>query len=687
LLKPTPRQHPDEWGAQNRTYSQTSGRPGRRDPWLTPYTIPFERAVASGVHPRVVLAMFSQGGKTEALLDIIGERLDNSPVPILYTGPGLTFVREQFQPRVVDLLAEAPSLGIKVGRRNTKTRMVIAGVPLRLAHAGSSAALKSDPFGLALTDEADELLASVRKQGDPIGLIDRRGESYADFVQAIVSTPSEGAIEVERDEETGLEFWAEADPEDISSKIWNLWQSGTRYHWAWRCPHCREWFIPRFSCLVPGFDAEGRPREWQKVTAVQAKAEAVLVCPQNGCRIQDDPEGENLKATMNAEGVYVAPGQRITRAGKVLGEPPEATTVSFWVSGLASPFSSWGDRAAEYVNALLSGDSEDARVVMNGGFGELFTPGSGDLPEWEGVRAHVMPYREWEVPAGVQAVTMGVDVQRNRLYYVVRGWGADMQSWLLSAGELLGDTAEDEVWSDLLDLIEHPPGPFDIDRVFIDAGFRPGKKELVPEHMVYEFCRAHSRRCYATKGFLTRPTPFSLNRIDVNVRGRKAKVGLELVRLSTDFMKTWVHERVAMQPGSRNGWHLYTGITEDYCRQIVSEARVRKPGGGFMWLEKSRSNHFLDCEALSFAAAYMLRTRIDKRARRAARAAGETPPRPVVDDEAPAERARRPVRRDPPAAPVAAAPQPSPPPPPLPAARAAPAPVQARRRTAVSSYV
>ena len=50
------------------------------------------------------------------------------------------------------LFGEAPSLASKLApaRRNTKTRKLVAGVPLQLAHAGSSTALKSDSFALAM---------------------------------------------------------------------------------------------------------------------------------------------------------------------------------------------------------------------------------------------------------------------------------------------------------------------------------------------------------------------------------------------------------------------------------------------------------------------------------------------------------------------------------------------------------
>src|SRR3954469_8593492 len=204
------------------------------------------------MHRRVVGVFGAQSGKTESILDVIGERLDTAPVPILYVGPTRQMLVEQFEPRIMQLLDEAPTLAGKVarGKRSTKTKKIISGVALRLAHGGSSAALKSDPFGLAITDEADEMVANLNGQGNPIDLIDLRGQTYADFVHAIISTPGRGPSEVAVDEQSGLEFWAaDNSPEEIESTIWKLFLSGTRHHWAWPCPHCHEFFIPRFRCL------------------------------------------------------------------------------------------------------------------------------------------------------------------------------------------------------------------------------------------------------------------------------------------------------------------------------------------------------------------------------------------------------------------------------------------------------
>ncbi|HRP05863.1 MAG TPA: phage terminase large subunit family protein, partial [Opitutaceae bacterium] len=324
--------------------------PGPRRPEVTPYGITFVRAIHDRMYRKVVLVISAQTGKTESLLDVIGERLDTSPVPILYVGPSEKAIREMIEPRIVELFDEAPSLRRKIarGKRMTKTRKVVSGVPLRLASAQSSSDLKSDRFGLALTDEADEVVANLNGQGDPIQLVDARGESYADFVHAIVSTPSTGPSEVDLDEESGLEFWAETDPEEVGSTIWKLWLAGTRHHWAWPCPHCGEYFIPRFRCLSWEKPKDEDGKELPS-TPLLAKKTAHLICPVNGCIIEQEHQEE-----MNARGVYVAPGQWIDEDGNVQGLPPESLTISFWVSGLASPFKSWGDRAASYVEAVRS---------------------------------------------------------------------------------------------------------------------------------------------------------------------------------------------------------------------------------------------------------------------------------------------------------------------------------------------
>ena len=48
ILRPAPRLPPDDWARANRIYPETSGLPGPRDPSITPYIVPVERAIHAG---------------------------------------------------------------------------------------------------------------------------------------------------------------------------------------------------------------------------------------------------------------------------------------------------------------------------------------------------------------------------------------------------------------------------------------------------------------------------------------------------------------------------------------------------------------------------------------------------------------------------------------------------------------
>src|SRR5262245_21482937 len=308
------------------------------------------------------------------MLDVAGQRLDQRPGPILYVGPNKQFLTEQFEPRVMALLDEAPSLMAKVlrGKTMTKTRKVVGGVPFRLAHSGSSTALKSDPAVLALVDEYDEMKANVGDfQGGPLGLVERRGDTYADFVCVVTSTPKRGRAGAVKDEASGLYFWEVMEVEDIESPVWQLWQQGTRHHWCWPCPHCKAYFVPRFNLL----------RYPLKAPAMVAERETFLECPNCGGVIDN-----SHKVEMNARGRYVAPGQTIDQEGNISGNPPETKSISFWVSGLASPFVTFGERISVLVEAQQSGDDAMVQQAVNAGFGELYSPGGGEVPEWVAIK-------------------------------------------------------------------------------------------------------------------------------------------------------------------------------------------------------------------------------------------------------------------------------------------------------------
>ena len=171
-------------------------------------------------------------------------------------------------------------------------------------------------------------------------------------------------------------------------------------------------------------------------------------------------------------------------------------------------------------------------------------------------------HRTRQSPRDVIYLTLTADVQKHSIPWVIRGWGARATSWLVNYGYLHGDTADEEVWEALADLLVTPIQGIPIRLGFIDSGFRPGKTDTLPLNRIYEFCRRFTRRMQPTKGSSApMRMPFMVTKIEVQRKdGRAFKYGLDLVRLDTDHWKCWVHERLRWPDDRIGGWHVPRGI-------------------------------------------------------------------------------------------------------------------------------
>lgn len=580
---------------------------------------PIGRAISDSLYPTVVAVMAAQMGKSEMMLNVIGHRLDDDPVPILYIAPTKSFIEGVFEPRYKVMVEQCASLKAKKrpGLKEKNTVKFIAGVKLRFGWAGSATEMSGDPACKVFVDERDRMADSVDGEGDPKTLADARHDTYPDGQTIVASTPTMGTVDTYVDPDTGLEFWGKGD--EIQSATWKLFQEGTMFHWAWPCPHCDEFFIPRFRLL-----------QWPEgSTPYQAKQNAKMLCP--NCDTLID---QAYKDEMNARGVYVAPGQRITKKGKVIGNPPQSDTISFWVSGLASAWKTWGDRAQAFLQAVRSGDSDRVQAVINTGMGELYNL-KGEAPDIAAVKALRQPYESGTAPKGVKKIILSVDVQKAGLYYVVRGWGAELESWKIENGFLVGSTDGDQVWQDLAEFKDFHYGGLPIDRAMVDSGYRT--------QFVYAFCRKFRSWAFPTKGRNTiDATPLQRSKLDVaTTTGRRLAGGLGIWHVNTDFFKRWVHERIERDPELPGGFHLAEDTDDDYCKQLVSEARIVKPSGKILWQRIFKDNHYFDCEVLSVAGAYSLqlqtltkRSDVKKRQQtKAPNIAGDRPIDPFRVDE------------------------------------------------------
>jgi phage terminase large subunit GpA-like protein len=560
-------------------------------PWRssrTPYIPPIFAALRT--YTRAVVITSAQMGKTSGLLNLIGQKLDDDPAPILYIGPTKSNVDRVIEPQITQMLRSAPSLWAKTdrSRRAQKLAKTVAGVSLRLAWAGSPTELASQPAHTILVDELDRM-EPVPGEGDVMTMAEARKTNYADGRIIATSTPTEGNVDVERNPETGIEHWKLVEGKDLPSAIWKLFQEGTRFEWAVPCPECRAYFIPRFRLLyIP-----------PKATPQEARRDARLICQHCGVQLED-----SCKAAMNAAGRYLAPGQSVVD-GKVVGPLPETDTASFWASGLMSPWRTWGQRAASWVRAHASGDQERRRAVINLEFGELYAF-IGEAPKAEIVQNCEAPYKLGTVPQGVRWIQCGVDVQKQRLVYAVRGFGPDLESWLIDHGEIWGETEHADVWMQLGEFLERPYDGKPIQRMGIDSGYRPGDKWRRPENMVYDFCMRYPGRVLATKGRDRMDKPLYPSLIDVTWRGKTYTKGLQLWHLNSDYFKQLVYTRLTYPEGQKGRFWVPEDVSDDYCQQLTAEARVIKPSGLAVWVRVRKENHYLDTEAINFAMAYSL---------------------------------------------------------------------------------
>jgi phage terminase large subunit GpA-like protein len=546
--------------------------------------IPICDASVSLKYKGVIAVMGTQMGKTANLLNIVGRKVDDDPAPVLWIGPTKSNVESVIEPQLEQMITHSTSLSAKrvKGKRKRKLAKMIAGVMVRLAWAGSATELASQPAHTVVVDERDKM-KPIPGEGDPFALAEARKSNYADGIVVGTSSPTDGNVETFIHETTGFEHWAPADADDIASPIWKLWQSGTRHEFAWQCPHCSEWFIPRFR-LLTGWD-EGS-------SAIVAKRKAVVACPRNGCQIED-----RYKQQMNEGGRFVSPGQSIDADGNVQGEGIESEYATFWVSGLCSPWVSFGERAHAWVRAARSHDQETIRVVINTGFGELYRT-RGEAPPWEVIKAisDASAYNAGDVPKQVQLIFLTVDVQKDRLVCVVRGWGSEFESWLIHREELWGDTDAAPVWERLDQLFDRKFGDSAIDAAAVDSGYRTER--------VYAWCERHQGRSYAIKGREKPQRLYSASDIEVNRMGKRLFAGMKLWTIDDGYFKGWVHDRIGFPQDQPGAWHLHKNVGEDYCKQIVAEQRMKAPSGRQIWVKRS-TNDFLDAEKMQVFLAHV----------------------------------------------------------------------------------
>lgn len=206
-------------------------------------------------------------------------------------------------------------------------------------------------------------------------------------------------------------------------------------------------------------------------------------------------------------------------------------------------------------------------------------------------------YESDTLPAGVKILTAGVDVQKDRLYVVVRGFGAQGESWLICHHEIFGLHEAGAAWDRLAAVLERPYGNLRVRMALIDSGYGTDQ--------VYRFTRQNRHYAAPCKGHDSLDKPVKPARLDVSRAGKSLAGGLTLWHVDGGYFKAQIHGRIDWPPGEPGGFHLPIDASEDYCKQLVAESRIVR-AHRVLWVRHGKNNHYLDAEVYAHAAAQVL---------------------------------------------------------------------------------
>jgi len=273
----------------------------------------------------------------------------------------------------------------------------------------------------------------------------------------------------------------------------------------------------------------------------------------------------------------------------------DRSKVSYHLSEMYSPWSTWDDLVLKFKEANANAKIGIFDKLQNFVNSSLAQPWEAPVDKQK-TEDEIIRLKD-DRPAGTVhpetlMVTAGVDTQDNGFWYVIRGWGENMQSWLIRYGFVLNTDDLDQVL--LRDRYTDMQGrEYIVNLAVIDAmGHRTSE--------IYDYCRGR-RGFLPAKGEQRMANPHAISKID-KYPGTTIAIpgGVNLLRHNTNYFKDMLSTKMNVPAADPGAFLMHADLNSDYIKHMTAEFKNEK---GFWECPKGKDNHLWDCEALAIVAA------------------------------------------------------------------------------------
>jgi len=454
-----------DWGRQYRimTSVETTIGVGSFDPLVNPYMEYVYECLDNPYIPIITAQKSARIGWTEVIQTHRGKRIHANPATMLLGFPSAstmrTFAKGKWKAFLenVSVLHGIVDVGV-ANNRKSYSDYTFPGGELRLRTLGSIGSVKSDNLPYIEIEEPDDAKDDVGGQGDLLANLSERQKLVPLTQRKLIygGTP------------TNKDF----------SRVEKGVKASNQLVFKAKCHACEELVSmdgPSFGCITY------LPYQDRKIDEIYGKYDyttAQFNCPH--CRAEWSFEQKNLNIIEGKKhGFYDHTGN--FSKGWHPKRPEVKDNFGFIFSELLSSFpaSNFQELAKTEILAELEkskGNEKLMKSYYNNRRGEPYASGFSamEVEEMVTLRSN---YKELLIPYEGLVLTLGVDVQHNRLAIVLIGWGRFGNCWLINWKEFFGNTfnPEDQVWADLtnycLTQFPHVAGKtLPISAVSIDSG-------------------------------------------------------------------------------------------------------------------------------------------------------------------------------------------------------------------------